>query len=41
VAASHQPKAPPPAEHAAMAARAAAETRLSGTAALARRIAQS
>jgi len=41
VAASHQPKAPPPAEHAAMAARAASETRLSGTAALARRIAQS
>lgn len=41
VAASHQPKAPPPAEHVAMAARAAAESRLSGTAALARRIAQS
>jgi cyclic-di-GMP phosphodiesterase TipF (flagellum assembly factor) len=41
VAATHQPKAPPPAEHVAMAARVAAETRLSGTAALARRIAQS
>lgn len=43
VAASRQPKAsfPPPAEHAAMAARTVAETRLSGTAALARRIAQS
>jgi cyclic-di-GMP phosphodiesterase TipF (flagellum assembly factor) len=41
VAASHPPKAPPPAEHVAVAARAAAETRLSGTAALARRIAQS
>jgi len=41
VAATHQPKAPPSAEHVAMAARVAAETRLSGTAALARRIAQS
>lgn len=43
VAASRQSKAPspPPAEPAAVAARAAAETRLSGTAALARRIAQS
>jgi cyclic-di-GMP phosphodiesterase TipF (flagellum assembly factor) len=41
VAATHQPKVPPPAEHVAMAARVAAETRLSGTAALARRIAQS
>ena len=43
VAASRQPKAPPPppAEQAAMAARTVAETRLSGTAALARRIAQS
>jgi len=43
VAASSQPKgsAPPPAEQVAMPARTAAETRLSGTAALARRIAQS
>ena len=42
-AARRQPKAsaPPPAEHIATAARTAAETRLSGTAALARRIAQS
>ena len=43
VAASSQPKAaaPPLAENVAMATRMAAETRLSGTAALARRIAQS
>src|SRR3569623_429950 len=42
VAASSQPKAAtPPAAHVAIAARTAAETRLSGTAALARRIAQS
>ena len=41
VAASNHPKAPPPTESTAIAARAAAESRLSGTAALARRIAQS
>jgi cyclic-di-GMP phosphodiesterase TipF (flagellum assembly factor) len=41
VAASNHPKASPPAENTAIAARAAAESRLSGTAALARRIAQS
>jgi len=41
VAASNHPKASLPAESTAIAARAAAESRLSGTAALARRIAQS